>query len=1216
MQLTTKAKMAVCVAAAAIGAFSAHARKVKVIAHGWECQSADPTDVLASAAEFDKTELDGVSLSLWFTNRRHGVQCSFKTMMTDPAWSWDDVKHWAPVLREIGTHKSLKESLLSSFRCPKKRLDWRDDAAWAVFANNMGVMARLAKEGNVKGIMIDPEDYPRTKQFYHLDGDADYDETVKLARRRGREVFSAVFKEKPDATVLAFWLLSTDKNAYNSHDPKGAMREIGCLFPAFMDGILDVIPPTALLVDGNENTYRAEAPYGDFFADAARQRRNALELISPENHVKYRAQHRVGAAFFLDGYWYPPENKWYMPPFNGTRADWLALNLSAAAEAADYIWLDGEWRTYLKWTKSDAKTDKHISDHFLVRPQWSEIIPGFWKAVKSAVEPLATEYGRRVKVAYQGPLTVKTPRSTMVNDVKYGEIYEVVGRPLTQNAFLRVDWKKENASKWAGRAQSVQIVDGRAVFRVPQGVDSFAVVYNPSRCKGGVADFTGMTVNRLELLSDEEQTLTAASDELYRYWHLITGKANSVPVRLRIDPSVSKSGNDAYSIVTEDGIAVISGSNARSVLYGVYDLLERRGGCGWFWDGDRIPKKKSISVAGLDVHEESKFEYRGIRYFAHRGLSRFQAEHWSFEDWKREIDWCMKKRLNLMMLRIGQDDLFQKAFSKSCSYPDATKALPGQGRRYDNRSLFWPLEFRGELRRKVMQYAFRRGMMAPSDFGTMTHWYSRTPQDFLDGMKPDFLPQAPGAYGEPSGLVWDIRKPKWMDAYWRITDADVREYGRPGLLHTIGIAERHVSTNRAENLALKTKLTRMLLSEAKRRYPDSKRLLAGWDLYCMKTPDEVKAFLKNIPEDVIIWDYEADASINTWFGEWDVVGKRPYVFGVFMAYEAGLDSRTDYSKLAARQKLIENDPMCKGYILWPESSHVDSIGIEWFAKNSWRADSPAVGPVVDGYCARRYPEDAKTMAELWMKTIPVSTNMQNVWRWNAFLPILREMGEGLVKKAERSRWAPPKPEGFFGDLPAVVETLKSLDWDKDELLRRDMIDIARVWADRIAIDAENAMFAEYFKWLEGDGRAKERFAALADVAYKRLDALATLISLHTDFSICDTYDRIAKAHPVAYAGFMSVLVDNTANYYCTSHQAELARHCYLPAFRSFTERLKAKMAAGDMTPLEKGVMEEFKDKAIAMSYSALELGAPRTREAFCRALDGVLEAYRVADAVR
>jgi hypothetical protein len=68
----------------------------------------------------------------------------------------------------------------------------------------------------------------------------------------------------------------------------------------------------------------------------------------------------------------------------------------------------------------------------------------------------------------------------------------------------------------------------------------------------------------------------------------------------------------------------------------------------------------------IDISESPRFDYRGLRYFAHRSLHRFHAEHWSFEDWKREIDWCMKKRLNLMMLRIGQDDLFQKAFPKDC----------------------------------------------------------------------------------------------------------------------------------------------------------------------------------------------------------------------------------------------------------------------------------------------------------------------------------------------------------------------------------------------------------------------------------------------------------------------------------------------------------------------------------------------------------------------
>ena len=36
-----------------------------------------------------------------------------------------------------------------------------------------------------------------------------------------------------------------------------------------------------------------------------------------------------------------------------------------------------------------------------------------------------------------------------------------------------------------------------------------------------------------------------------------------------------------------------------------------------------------------------------------------------------------------------------------------------------------------------------------------------------------------------------------------------------------------------------------------------------------------------------------------------------------------------------------------------------------------------------------------------------------------------------------------------------------------------MMDIARVWADRLAVDAENAMFGEYLKWLDGDDDAEE-----------------------------------------------------------------------------------------------------------------------------------------------
>lgn len=108
----------------------------------------------------------------------------------------------------------------------------------------------------------------------------------------------------------------------------------------------------------------------------------------------------------------------------------------------------------------------------------------------------------------------------------------------------------------------------------------------------------------------------------------------------------------------------------------------------------------------IDIQESPRFEYRGLRYFAHRGLKRFQAEHWSFEDWKQEIDWMVKKRLNFFMLRIGMDDIWQRAFPEVVKEPEEYQKLTGEATDgYSDRSDFWTLKYRSELREKVLQYA-------------------------------------------------------------------------------------------------------------------------------------------------------------------------------------------------------------------------------------------------------------------------------------------------------------------------------------------------------------------------------------------------------------------------------------------------------------------------------------------------------------------------------
>ena len=282
-----------------------------------------------------------------------------------------------------------------------------------------------------------------------------------------------------------------------------------------------------------------------------------------------------------------------------------------------------------------------------------------------------------------------------------------------------------------------------------------------------------------------------------------------------IDGFKIRYGSDDYHILSaKDGkrkLLFLAGGRGRSTLYAIYDFFTRKAGCRYFWDGDVVPERENISIDKLDIIESPHFKYRGLRYFAHRSLYRFQAEHWDFDDWKHEIDWILKKRLNLMMLRIGIDDIFQKAFPEIVNYPPAEGILPeASPGSYDDRTLFWSMEYRAELRKRILNYAFERDLMHPEDFGTMTHWYSRTPNDFLEKIKPDFLPQATSAYNQPTGRVWDIRQEKNLENYFKLTETHIKEYGSPEIFHTIGLAERKCFESREENLKLKLYTTRVL----------------------------------------------------------------------------------------------------------------------------------------------------------------------------------------------------------------------------------------------------------------------------------------------------------------------------------------------------------------------------------------------------------------------
>ena len=369
-------KYRVLVASATVAlaiAFDVSAAK-KYIFAGWDVSDVTPQEILDHADKFDAAGCDGVAVALGsaFPSSCQDVRKSLHVAEL-PRWRNENVASLKPVLMGFGRHRGLRHSFFQVTLSPRKaRLAWDDDAAWALYADNLATAARLAKQVAFDGLVVDPEDYWRMKQNRHMEGDPPWKETKVLARRRGREVFGRVFAEYPGITILSFMLLTAD-SAYAGHScPLAYMEEKRDLWPSFVNGILDAMPPTAKIVDGNENCgYRAEASKRDFHKGVSDQLVGVLPLVAPENRMKYRSQTSVGFGLYLDSYAVSTNSTYYFGPVRGKRITHFEDNLRQATMCADeYVWFWGEKGFYVDWPVDMKEKRGNV---------WRSSVGGTWR---------------------------------------------------------------------------------------------------------------------------------------------------------------------------------------------------------------------------------------------------------------------------------------------------------------------------------------------------------------------------------------------------------------------------------------------------------------------------------------------------------------------------------------------------------------------------------------------------------------------------------------------------------------------------------------------------------------------------------------------------------------------------------------------------------------------------------------------------------------------
>ena len=346
------------------------------------------SNLLENVAAFDETAIDGAVVHLNAPLPDGKLATTYMTLRDPKPWPSDVFAPEVPRLRELMRHPAFNTVFVRGFGMPRKRIDWKDDAIWAVYAGHLRAIARAAKAGGAKGFLADHEDYFGAKQFLVKKGEGTWEEMASIARRRGRELFQPVFEEFPGAEIFFYRFLVADPGFWNSYstaaDPVAAMKAKGDLWPAFANGIFDVMPWAAKIVEGDETGYRYESKLNWFYFARNLQRNGALRLVAPEHRDKYRA--RVSTAFpvYLDAYTddcFKPGSQYYRGAVEGARAVHLERNLAQAADAADeYVWLYGEKRA---WVHFKGALDRRV----LTDRTWPEMFPGINDVLRAKKDP-------------------------------------------------------------------------------------------------------------------------------------------------------------------------------------------------------------------------------------------------------------------------------------------------------------------------------------------------------------------------------------------------------------------------------------------------------------------------------------------------------------------------------------------------------------------------------------------------------------------------------------------------------------------------------------------------------------------------------------------------------------------------------------------------------------------------------------------------------------
>jgi len=544
--------------------------------------------------------------------------------------------------------------------------------------------------------------------------------------------------------------------------------------------------------------------------------------------------------------------------------------------------------------------------------------------------------------------------------------------------------------------------------------------------------------------------------------------------------------NDGFvlkGIAGEIPTLVIGGIVPKGTLNGTYDYLQRFCRCGFFQDGDYVPRSGAFPVADVDLVSNPRFSCRMYSTFGDGlvVLPKYTHRYWDAAEYKRNIDWWAKRKLNghdLMAYCGTVGGFFEKTAQEVFDLQPASAEIAiGQ---YYPEAWDWSPEHREDIAKGAIEYGRSVGVKA-------NYWIR------LGDVPDRFAKRHPEHRYSVNGEV-DASDPAAAELTEKFVGRIIEKFGTDHH-YSVGLPQGYGSArNRtaAETIRVLTEID-----------PDVELIrIDGWDM--ARWPSgQTRGFLDTLPKDLV---NIADNSENMrgqppFYQKVNYFEGHQWAFALIHDWSGNEWLHGDLSEVLHSVRSIANDPRadnCVGFRMMPHSVAVNTLFWQFISELSWNPDDVTVEEFLRDYATRRYGEGS---AERMYNVLQLEAAAMGLFGSDAPIVYYRQ---GQLPTTTRTSMEIQDQElaaGLFGQaLEIALEEAPHQIGNK--LYENDVVDLARM-ALGCSVDVKLADFVRAAG--AGDAVLAE---GLASDAMRALEQIRDIFSTREDYSLVKQIDRI------------------------------------------------------------------------------------------------------------